>query len=275
MVEYRKLKILSFGFEGRKNMGMFDLTGKVAFVTGASSGLGSEFARALAGQGASVALVARRKDRLDALAAELEGKGTKALVIQCDAAKEEEIISAVKQAKDYFGRIDILVNNAGVAAIPKAEAQTKEEWDFVVDINLTSVFLFAREVGKIMIEQKYGKIINIGSIHSNTAITTEMHQLSAYAASKGGVQMLTKALAAEWAKYNITVNAIGPSYFHSEMTGPFANNQVFLDFVKGRCPMGRMGNPPELSGALIYFASDASSFTTGQLLNVDGGWNTI
>lgn len=254
---------------------IFDLTGKVAIVTGASSGLGVQFANALAEQGASLAIVARRKDRLDALAKQLTEQGKKCIAIQCDVSKEEDIVKAVDQIVKHYGRIDILVNNSGTANTSKAEDQTLAEWDMVMDVNLTGVYLFAREVGKVMIAQKYGKIINLGSIHSNLAINSAVHSLSAYAATKGGVQMLTKALAAEWAKYNITVNALAPAYFPSEMTADAAASNEFEQFVQLRCPMGRMGRDGELNGALIYFASDASSYTTGQTLNVDGGWNAI
>lgn len=254
---------------------LFDLTGKIALVTGASSGLGVDFSKALAGQGASLAIVARRKDRLDALAAELEKQGTRCFAVQCDATNEQEIVDAVKQIQDHYGRIDILVNNAGTAVDAKAEIQTKEQWNRVIDINLSGVYMFAREVGKVMIEQKYGKIINLGSLHSNTAISAALEHITAYCASKGGVQMLTKALAAEWAQYNITVNALGPAYFPSEMTQGAIGNDGFGQFVAARCPMGRFGRSGELNGALIYFASDASSYTTGQLLNIDGGWNCI
>lgn len=254
---------------------LFDLTGKIALITGASSGLGVDFAKALAGQGASLAIVARRKERLDALAAEMEKQGTKCFAVQCDASNEQDIINAVQQIKDHYGRIDILVNNAGTAVEAKAEEQTKEQWDRVLDINITGVYLFAREVGKVMIEQKYGKIINIGSLHSNTAISASLEHITAYCTSKGGVQMLTKSLAAEWAQHNITVNALGPAYFPSEMTQSAMGSDDFAKFVATRCPMGRFGRQGELNGALIYFASDASSYTTGQLLNIDGGWNCI
>ncbi|MDQ0361711.1 SDR family oxidoreductase [Breznakia pachnodae] len=254
---------------------MFDLTGKVALVTGGSSGLGQQFARALAAQGASIAIAARRKEKLDDFAKELESKGTKCLAVTCDVTNEQNVIDMVKEVKDTFGRIDILVNNAGTAVNAKAEDQTLDEWSKVIDANLTGVYVVAREVGKVMIDQKYGKIINIGSLHSNTAIHPALEQITAYCSSKGGVQMLTKALAAEWAQHNITVNAIGPAYFASEMTQAAASNDAFLQFVGGRCPMGRMGKEGELDGVLLLFASDASSYITGQLLNVDGGWNTI
>lgn len=254
---------------------MFDLTGKKAIVTGASSGLGANFARALAQQGADVAIAARRKDRLTDLAQELKELGVDALPVQCDVKNEEDVIAMVKEVKDHFGRIDILINNAGVGFNQKAEDQTLDQWHSVIDVNLSAVFLVAREVGKVMIEQKYGKIVNLGSLHSNTAISADVGQVSAYAASKGGVQMLTKSLAAEWARYNITVNALGPAYFPSEMTEAAVATDAFNQFVAMRCPTGRVGKPEELNGAMIYFASDASSYTTGQLLNIDGGWNCI
>lgn len=254
---------------------LFDLTGKTALVTGASAGLGATFARTLAEQGANVAIAARRKERLDSLAQELQDIGVEAFAVQCDVKNEDDVIRMVAEVKEHFGRIDILVNNAGTAAAVKAEDQTLEQWDGVLDINLTACFVVAREVGKIMIEQNYGKIINLGSIHSNTVINSDVQQISAYCASKGGIQMLTKALAAEWARYNITVNALGPAYIPSEMTAKAVENEGFLQFVASRCPMKRVGKPEELRGALVYFASDASSYTTGQLLNIDGGWNTI
>lgn len=254
---------------------LFDLSGKTALVTGASSGLGANFARALAAQGANVAIAARRKERLEDLAAELKGMGVDALPIQCDVKKEEDIIAMVAEAKNHFGRIDILVNNAGVAVDAPAENQTLEQWSSVIDVNLTACFVVAREVGKVMIEQKYGKIINLGSLHSNTVISSDVEHISAYCASKGGIQMMTKSLAAEWARYNITVNALAPAYFPSEMTEKAVANDAFTQFVGMRCPMGRVGKQEELNGALVYFASDSSSYTTGQVLNIDGGWNCI
>ncbi len=253
----------------------FDLTGKVAIVTGASSGLGVQFTKALVNQGAAVVLMARRKERLDALAKEINAAGGEALAVQCDVTKEEDVVSAVAEAKKWKDRVDILVNNAGIANNIKAEEQSTEEWNRVVGINLTSCFVVAREVGKVMIAQNYGKIVNVGSIHSNTAINAALENISSYCASKGGIQMLTKALAAEWAKYGITVNAIGPAYFASEMTEGAIGNEGFTKFIAGRCPTGRLGKEGELDGALIYFSSDASSYTTGQLLNIDGGWNCI
>ena len=252
---------------------LFSLEGKVAIVTGGSSGLGVQFAKALAGQGASIVLIARRVDRLEQVKQEIEAMGAECLAIKCDVSKTDEIIAMVDKTKEHFGRIDILINNAGIGKAIAADEQTDEEWKAMIDINLNAVYFVAREVGKVMIEQNYGKIINIGSLHSTVGMLGS--PLTAYCASKGAVGMLTKALANEWAKHDITVNAIGPAYFASEMTNEIIEDEGFLTAVKAYCPMGRVGRPGELDGALIYFASDASSYTTGQLLLVDGGWTTI
>ncbi|MDR2048306.1 MAG: SDR family oxidoreductase [Treponema sp.] len=252
---------------------LFNLTGKVAMVTGASSGLGVEFAKALARQGADIAILARRKERLEEVKKTIEGLGVHCFAVKCDVLKNEEIRDAVGKIKQHYGHIDILINNAGTARSNPAESQSDDDWNTVINTNLNSVYFVARETGKIMIEQKYGKIINVGSIHSSTAMSTS--PLNAYCASKGGVLMLTKALATEWAKYNITVNAIGPAYFPSEMTDAVMSNPNFANVVKSYCPMGRPGKSGELDGAVVYFASDASSYTTGQLLSIDGGWTAI
>lgn len=253
--------------------GLFDLAGKVAVVTGSSSGLGVQFAKALAKQGANVAIVARRVEKLESVKTEIEAFGVKCLSVQCDVTKVDDIKAAVANIKDYFGTIDILVNNAGIGLSAPAESQSDELWETMMSVNLNGVYYFAREVGKVMIEKNYGKIINVGSIHSTVAMTGS--PITAYCTTKGGVEMLTKSLANEWAKYNITVNAIGPAYFPSEMTNDVINNDEFEQVIKTYCPMGRTGRDGELDGAIIYFSSDASSYTTGQLLTIDGGWTTI
>jgi len=253
--------------------GLFDLTGKVAVVTGASSGLGVQFAKALAKQGANVAIVARRVEKLETVKKEIEELGVKCLAVKCDVMKVDDIKATVSEIKKYFGTIDILVNNAGIGLFEPAEVQSDETWETMIKVNLNGVYYFAREVGKVMIENKYGKIINVGSIHSNVAMTGL--PLSAYCTTKGGVQMLTKSLANEWAQHNITVNAIGPAYFESEMTSDVIGDESFQQVIKTYCPMGRTGRNGELDGAVVYFASDASSYTTGQLLSIDGGWTAI
>jgi len=252
---------------------LFDLSGKVAIVTGASSGLGKQMATALAVAGANVAILARRVEKLEETKKALDALGSDTLAVKCDVTNNQDIKEAVAAVKAHYGRIDILVNNAGVATISPSQDHSDEEWERVIDTNLNAVFYVAREVGKVMVEQNYGKIINIGSIHSRVAMPGI--GIAAYCASKGGVLMLTKELAVEWAPYNITVNAIGPSYFPSEMTGDVMGDPEFLAGIKAMCPMGRPGKPEELDGAVVYFASDASTFTTGQLLNVDGGWTAI
>ncbi len=252
---------------------LFNISGKVAVVTGASSGLGRQFALALAREGANVAILARRVEKLEQVKKEVEALGVECIAVSCDVVDNESIKNAVATVVEHFGRIDILVNNAGVGTGAPAETQEDSIWNMTINTNLNGVYFVAREVGKVMIKQNYGKIINIGSIHSTVSMNGS--PISAYCASKGGVAMLTKALACEWAKYNITVNAIGPAYFESEMTDQVINTPEFAQAVMAYCPMGRVGKAGELDGAIVYFASDASSYTTGQLLTVDGGWTTI
>ena len=252
---------------------LFNLEGKIAVVTGASSGLGRQFELALAREGAKVAILARRVEKLEGVKAEVEALGVECLSVRCDVVDTQSIKDAVAAVMAKFGRIDILVNTAGVGTGAPAEAMPDDIWNMTINTNLNGVYYVAREVGKIMVEQKYGKIINIGSIHSTVSMMGS--PISAYCASKGGVAMLTKALANEWAKHGITVNAIGPAYFESEMTDMVINTPEFGMAVAAYCPMGRVGKAGELDGALVYFASDASSYTTGQLLTVDGGWTTI
>lgn len=252
---------------------LFDLKGKFAIVTGASSGLGRQFALALAREGVNVAIVARRVERLESVKKEIEELGVQCYTHKCDVTKPEEITQTVDDVKTQFGRIDILVNNAGLGMTDVAQNTSDELWHKMMDTNINGVFFFAREVGRIMVEQNYGKIINLGSIHSTVAMPGS--PISAYATTKGAVLMMTKALANEWAKCGITVNAIGPAYFPSEMTSGVLENENMYKAICNLCPMGRPGRDGELDGALIYFASDASSYTTGQLLQVDGGWTTV
>jgi NAD(P)-dependent dehydrogenase (short-subunit alcohol dehydrogenase family) len=252
---------------------LFDLTGKIAIVTGASSGLGVEFARALANQGANLAIVARREEKLKEVQKEIEKLGVECRYYVCDVTKTEQIKSAVEQLEKDFGRIDILVNNAGLGLFDAAEKTTDEMWCSMVDTNLNGVFFFAREVGKVMLKQKYGRVINIGSIHSTVAM--KQLPLTAYCSTKGGVLMLTKALATEWAKHGITVNAIGPGYFALGMAEGVTHDEEFLKTVECMSPMGRVGMPGELDTTVVYLASDVSNFVTGQIITVDGGWTAV
>lgn len=251
----------------------FDLTGRVALVTGGSSGLGVQFAKALANQGADIAICARRLDKLEAVKAEVEATGVKCYIHKCDVTNVDNIKDTVSAVLKQFGKIDILVNNAGLGLAEPAESQSDETWRRMMQTNVDGVYYFTREVGKAMIEKSYGRIINIGSIHSSVAMPHSA--MTAYNTTKGATAMLTKSLANEWAKKGITVNAIGPSYFASEMTRNVLANEEFQQVLDAYCPMGRAGQEGELDGALIYFAADTSSYTTGQLLTIDGGWTSI
>lgn len=251
----------------------FDLTGKVALVTGASSGLGVQMAKALANAGADLAIVARREDKLQAVQKEIEALGRCCYIHKCDVTDVEQIRQTVANVESHYGKIDILVNNAGTGKNWPAESQPDENWIRIVNTNLFAPYYMAREVAWGMIQRGYGKIIMTGSIHSEVGMA-EL-PISAYTASKGGIKLLTKQLAVEWAKYGITVNAIGPAYFPSELTSHVLESEEFQNVIRTRCPMGRTGRDGELDGAVLYFASDASSYTTGQLLLVDGGWTAI
>ncbi len=252
---------------------LFDLKNKNALVTGASSGLGKQFAQALALQGANVAMAARRIDRLDELSKELQGYGVKTLSIKTDVTKELEVQSTVDKVVSEWGKIDIVVNCAGVTAIAEAQKMTLEQWRKVIDTNLTGMFLVCKHAGEKMIAQKYGRIINIASMYG--VVGNAEFPVVNYHASKFGAIGITKALAAEWAKYGITVNAIGPGFFESEMTAAAINTPDFQKLVQAKCPMGRIGKPGELNGILVYLASDASSYCTGQIICVDGGWTAV
>lgn len=214
-------------------------------------------------------------EKLEAVKAEIEAMGVKCYAHKCDVLNVDEIRQTVKDVEAYFGKIDILVNNAGVGDVAPAEEMTDETWRKVLGTNLDAVYYVAREVGNVMIKNGYGKIINIGSLHSEVVMAPGTWPVAAYATAKGGVKMLTKALAVEWAKKGITVNALGPAYFGSEMTSAILDSGGFDAVANAYCPMGRAGREGELNGALIYFASDASSYTTGQLLCIDGGWTAM
>ena len=252
----------------------FNLTGRVALITGASSGLGVQFANALGNQGAKLALIARRAEKLEGVKKDLESKGYEVFVQTCDVTKTEDIKNAVSNIEKHYGKIDILVNNAGLGLGEPADTMSDEVWEKMMRTNIDGVYKVAREVGKIMKKNHYGRIINLGSIHSRVAMP-HSNMMTAYATTKGAVFMMTKALANEWAKEGITVNAIGPAYFESEMTKDVLSNDAIDTVVGTYCPMGRTGSKGELDTAVIYFASEFSSYTTGQLLNVDGGWTAI
>jgi NAD(P)-dependent dehydrogenase (short-subunit alcohol dehydrogenase family) len=252
---------------------LFSLESKVAVVTGASSGLGSDFARHLAAAGASVVVAARRAERLAGLVEELEASGARALAVPCDVSSETDVDRLVDATIERFGRADVLVNNAGITHVVRAAEESLVDFRRIVDTNLIGVFLCAQRFGRVMLEQASGSIVNVGSILGIVG-TGQVPQAS-YAASKAAVGNLTRELAAQWARKGIRVNCIAPGWFETEMTGDTWDDESTQNWMRSRAPMGRTGEPGELAGALLFFASDASSFVTGQTLAVDGGWTII
>ena len=245
-------------------------------VTGASSGLGADAARAYAAYGADVALLARRKERLDVLAGELRGQGVDALPVACDVSDEESIKAAVKEVLDHFGRIDILLNNAGVAVPGGVETLTPEEWDRSMNVNVKGIYLMCKYVVPQMRERKYGKIVNIASINATLADKVPELWRHSYNASKAAVRGLTIGMAASYAADNITVNSIGPGLFESEMTeNTLFKHEGFMNMYNGIDPASRPGRRGELNGTIIYFSSEASSYVTGQHVIVDGGFSIV
>lgn len=255
------------------NKNIFDLSGRVAVITGASSGLGVQMAKAFAKQGADIVVMARRLDRLEAVAKEIKELGVKCLPIRCDVTNTEAIKEAAELVEKEFGKVDILVNNAGSGHVGPAEETSDEDWNFTIDLDLNSLFKVSREFGKIMIKNKYGRIINISSMYGlvgNAALPT-----ASYHAAKGGVVNLTRALAAEWSKYGINVNCICPGYFATELTVDTLSTDSFSDYMKATVPLGRYGNEGELDSTAVYLASESSSYVTGVIIPVDGGYTCV
>lgn len=255
-------------------MNLFDLSGKVAVITGASSGLGADAARAYAAQGADVALLARRKEKLDAVAKEIETTGRKTIAVPCDVSKESDVKSAVEQVLQKFGKIDILLNNAGVAQGGSVESLTADQWDRSMDINVKGIYLACKYVVPGMKKRGYGRIVNIASVNAVLADKADALVRHVYNASKAAVLGLTKGMAASYAKDGITVNALGPGLFESEMTeNTLFKHEAFLNMYNSLCPASRPGAKGELNGPILFFSSDACSYTTGQFIVVDGGFS--
>lgn len=246
---------------------LFNLEGKVALVTGSSGGLGKILAEGLAVNGATVILNGRNQDKLEQTYKEFSGKGYAVTRAVFDVTDSGEILSAASSLIDETGTPDIIVNNAGINPRYPLEDFPEEEWDAVMNTNLKSAFLVSKVFVKGMMLKRWGKIINICSLQSELGRKT----IAPYAASKGGLKMLTRNMATEWARHNIQVNGIAPGYFKTEMTKALYENPEFDSWLCNRTPADRWGDPSELLGALIFLASDASSFVNGQLIYVDGG----
>ncbi len=253
---------------------MFSLKGQVAVVTGASSGLGRQMAEAFAKQGANLAILARRMERLEELEKKLEKTyKVKVLPVKVDVTSSEEINDAVKKVCDEYGKVDILLNCAGSSKDKGVLEMEDEEWDFTIATDLTSVFKMTRAFGKVMAENGYGRIINIASMYGLVG-NTEIHTV-AYHASKGGVVNFTRAVAAELATKGVTCNAICPGYFETELTKQVLDTPRFQEFAKVHVPMERYGKPGELDGAAVFLASKEASYVTGLIMPVDGGYTCI
>ena len=246
---------------------------RVAVVTGASSGIGAALAEGLARAGARVVLVARRADRIDELAKRLGTEGAEAVAHTCDVAVEAEVDQLAARVLERFGRADILVNNAGITRVIPAEDEPLETFEQVLATNLTGAFLCSQRFGRAMLAARSGAIVNVASVLGMVG-SGQVPQAS-YAASKGGLVNLTRELAAQWARKGVRVNALAPAWFPSEMTQEMFDDERSRQWIRGRTPMGRAGDPKELVGPLLFLASDAASYVTGQILAVDGGWTIV
>jgi gluconate 5-dehydrogenase len=251
----------------------FDVRGQTAIVTGASSGLGVTFAEALAECGVNLVLAARRIERLEKLADSLAKKyDVKVVPVKTDVSQESDVVRMVEAAVEKLGSLEILVNNAGIASLTASVDMSVEEWKRVIDVNLTGVFLCARTAAREMIKKNYGKIVNIASIYGAVG---DIFHAAPYYASKGAVINLTRAFAIEWAQSKINVNAIAPGFFPSEMTEQVFKDENALKHIISRTPLGRTGEPSDLKSVLLYLASPASNYVTGQTIFVDGGWTAL
>lgn len=253
----------------------FDLTGQTALITGCSTGLGVQMAKALASQGANIAAIARRQNLLDEVAADITKEfGVKAVGIACDITDTESVERTVAAVKEQFGRLDILINNAGTGGVAPAEDITDAQFENEINIDLFGSFKMARAAAKqAMLPAGYGRIINIASMYG--LVGNKTAPCSPYHAAKGGVVNMTRALAAEWGDKGITVNAICPGYFYTPLTAETLNTEFFRNYAKQMIPLGRYGNEGELDTAALFLASPMSSYVNGVILPVDGGYTAM
>jgi gluconate 5-dehydrogenase len=246
----------------------FALTDQVAVVTGGSQGLGRGIALALAAAGAHVCPASRTQAAVEAVTEEIQAVGRDSLPLAVDVTNEAQVQAAVQRVVYEFGRIDILVNSAGIVDLKPTVEFPLEEWQRIIAVNLGGTFLCCKEVGKVMLQQERGKIINMSSVRGFQGRAND----PAYPASKGAVNLLTKSLAIEWAQKGITVNALAPTFIRTDLNASMLDDAPTREWVLSRIPMGRVGQIWDLFGAAVFFASPASDFVTGQILYVDGGW---
>ncbi len=250
---------------------LFDLTGKVALVTGASRGLGRAIAGGLAEAGADLVITSRHLPDVERVASELAVGGRKVFALQMDVTRASEVDDAVARAIAAMGRLDILVNNAGINIRKPALELTEGDWDQTLDTNLKGCFLVARAVGRHMLARQAGSVVNIASMMASVVHA----ERAAYASSKGGLVQLTRVLAVEWAPYNVRVNAICPGPFLTDLNKVILNDPEKVKYFMDRLPMKRFGKPEELIGSVIFLASEASSYITGTTIYIDGGWTAL
>ena len=251
--------------------GLFDLTGKVAVVTGGAGGIGRAQALGLADAGADVVVASRKLGHLEDVAKEIKAKGRQSLAVTVDVADEKSVADMVDNVLKVFPRIDILVNAAGLAIRQPADTFPIDEWQQVMDINTRGTFLTCQAVGRVMIKQGSGKIINVSSVRGRYGLPAGY---AAYCASKGAVDTLTRTLACEWAKHNVLVNAVAPTVVETDLTRAALADPAFANQMKSRIPLGKWAMPDDIVGATVFFSSKASDFITGQVLYIDGGVTT-